>query len=146
MRTVAVVRINDDGTETHYESVIDAAKKNYATPGNISKAVNHGRKCCGHYWKRAEVNSEESDGTFGHNLRKLREESRKSIATLANDLGWNQTKIWQYETKRLNPSASALRKLADYFGVTMDELWGATDVFGYKGSRKVKHESSCTKA
>jgi transcriptional regulator with XRE-family HTH domain len=60
---------------------------------------------------------------FAVRLRRLRRESELSQRDLAAESGVTNTMIAFYELGHTRPSADAIAKLADAFGVTMDELW-----------------------
>lgn len=55
-------------------------------------------------------------------IRKLRKEKNISQVKLAEYLGVHQTAISQWETGRTNPDLATAKKLAAYFGVTLDYL------------------------
>lgn len=50
-----VIRIDDDGNEVRYENAKSAARDMYAGGGsNIYKALKHGGKSYGYYWRYAD--------------------------------------------------------------------------------------------
>ena len=55
-------------------------------------------------------------------IRKLRKEKNVSQVKLAEYLGVHETAISQWETGRTNPDLATAKKLAAYFGVTLDYL------------------------
>ena len=62
--------------------------------------------------------------TFGERLRSRREADERSLAWVARKAGISKTYLWELERGRADsPSALVLERLADLFGVTMDELW-----------------------
>ncbi|MBQ4517230.1 MAG: helix-turn-helix domain-containing protein [Clostridia bacterium] len=65
---------------------------------------------------------------FGSNLKSLRKAKGLNQNELAAKLGTSKTNISNYETGYSNPPASTLKKIADFFDVTMDELFGKTIV------------------
>lgn len=69
----------------------------------------------------------ESD--FPRRLRLLREEKRplRSMAVTSELIGLPAGMIRKYERGERKPKADTLAAIADYFGVSMDYLWGRTD-------------------
>lgn len=61
---------------------------------------------------------------FPQNLKKLRERRRISRRVLSELCGLSKNRIARYERGEQAPTGEALESLADFFGVTMDELWG----------------------
>ena len=61
---------------------------------------------------------------FSQNLRKLRERRRISRRVLSELCGLSRNMISRYERGERVPPSDVLKLLADFFGVTMDELWG----------------------
>lgn len=59
---------------------------------------------------------------FGINLKRLRKAKGLNQDELAAELGTRKSNISNYETGYSNPPASTLKKIADFFDVTMDEL------------------------
>lgn len=66
---------------------------------------------------------------FPKRLRKLREEKRplRSMAVTSELIGLPPGMIRKYERGERKPKADKLAAIADYFGVSMDYLWGRTD-------------------
>ena len=60
-------------------------------------------------------------------LKQLREARGVSQLKLAMDLGLNQNSISRYETGEREADYETLLKFADYFGVSLDYLFGRTD-------------------
>lgn len=58
------------------------------------------------------------------NLKKLRQESRKTQLELATALGLNRSTYNGYEQGFSEPNTDTLIKLADYFGCSVDYLLG----------------------
>ena len=56
------------------------------------------------------------------NIKRLRKKMGLSQQQLADALGFWQTNITGWETGRNEPSLFSLILLADFFGVTLDEL------------------------
>ena len=61
---------------------------------------------------------------FPERLRKLRESKRMKRCVLAELCGMNKSMISRYERGEMEPKATALAALADFFGVTTDYLLG----------------------
>lgn len=59
---------------------------------------------------------------FGNRLRTLRTSRRLSRQTLAETMGVSITTIYKWENGFAQPNIQAMGRLADLFGVTMDEL------------------------
>lgn len=59
-----------------------------------------------------------------YRLQKLRNEQNKTQKEIANILGISYQAYAHYEKGRREPSPEQLKKLADYFGVTVDYLIG----------------------
>ena len=57
-------------------------------------------------------------------LKELRKKKKISQLKLALDLNMNQNTISRYETMEREADYETLRKLADYFDVTLDYLLG----------------------
>ena len=62
--------------------------------------------------------------TFSTNLRTLREAEKLKQSELAQKLGVTQRKVSYWETGKVEPSLEDLWKLADFFGLSVDELIG----------------------
>lgn len=63
---------------------------------------------------------------FGERLKELRIEKGVGQNKLAKDLGLSNASISYWENGKQEPSASAVYKLALYFGVSADYLLGLT--------------------
>ena len=59
---------------------------------------------------------------FGKKLMKLRQSRNLRQEDLAKVLGVSRTTISYYEGKAKNPTTEFVRKIADYFGVSTDQL------------------------
>ena len=59
---------------------------------------------------------------FGKKLMKLRQSRNLRQEDLAEVLGVSRTTISYYEGKARNPTTEFVRKIADYFGVSTDQL------------------------
>ena len=64
---------------------------------------------------------------FAQRLRDLRKENNISQKKLSNYLNFGYTAIANYESGRNQPSLDTVKKIAQYFGVTVDYLIGASD-------------------
>lgn len=78
--------------------------------------------------------------SFGKNLRYLRHKQRVSQEALAEKLGYkNYTTIQKWESNISEPSVERLKLIAEFFGVSMDELLnrdlttGDRDTYGNHG-------------
>ena len=60
-------------------------------------------------------------------LKKLRKEKNISQLKLAIDLNMNQNAISRYENMEREADYETLVKMADYFDVSLDYLFGRTD-------------------
>lgn len=56
------------------------------------------------------------------NIRFLRKRHKLSQQQLADDLGIKRSNIAAYETKNVEPRLSLINKLADYFGVPLEDV------------------------
>lgn len=64
--------------------------------------------------------------SIGARLAELRLRKGKSLQDVADAVQVSKTHIWQMEKGRSeNPSLELLKKLAEYFGVTIEYLMGA---------------------
>lgn len=64
---------------------------------------------------------------FGERLNLLRTRKDISFETLAEAVGTTKSLLWRYERGLSEPGLSALIKLSEYFGVTLDWLAGNGD-------------------
>lgn len=64
---------------------------------------------------------------FADRLKLLRKEKQLSQIQLAEALEVTQRKVSYWETGQLEPDLSALWKIGEYFGVSVDFLLGRTD-------------------
>lgn len=62
------------------------------------------------------------------NLKKLREECKLTQEELANHLGLKRYNISDWEQERTQPDIESIKKLANYFNVSIDYLLGKSDV------------------
>lgn len=61
---------------------------------------------------------------FSKNLRRLRERRGIKRKVLSELCGLSKNMISRYERGERVPPSDVLEQLADFFGVTMGELWG----------------------
>ena len=64
---------------------------------------------------------------FATRLRELRKSNNVSQQKLSKYLNFGYTAIANYESGRNQPSLDTVKKIAQYFGVTVDYLIGASD-------------------
>lgn len=55
-------------------------------------------------------------------LRRLRRQRRLSLAEAAAMLGKSRTTVWRYENGRVNMPSEMLLRLAEFYGVSVDQL------------------------
>ena len=60
---------------------------------------------------------------FGARLSRLRAGRGQTYVTVALETGISLAYVWSLSKGLAMPSAATLEKLADYYGVTMDDLW-----------------------
>lgn len=70
---------------------------------------------------------EEHRRIFAKRLKSMRKRNRQTLGILADLTGMSAETIRIYESGKATPSAGNLHSLADFFDVTMDYLWGASD-------------------
>lgn len=63
-------------------------------------------------------------GGFPQRLRELRERKRVSRRVLSELCGLSKNMIARYERGERVPSIADAAVLADFFGITLDALWG----------------------
>jgi len=73
--------------------------------------------------------ADDSEG-FGSRIKRLRKESGLSMVDFANRFDVTKPTLWKWETERARPRQAVLRKLADHFGMSEQEL-----LFGRQGAR-----------
>lgn len=66
--------------------------------------------------------------TFKDRLKQLRNEKNLTQEELAKYIGTTRATLASWETGRREPDMETLRKLSDYFNVTLDWLIGNTDI------------------
>lgn len=65
---------------------------------------------------------------FGENLRKLRKEKNLTQKQLAEHLGVTARTIGYYESGQRFPSPETINRIADFFDVSLDWLFGRTNI------------------
>ena len=65
---------------------------------------------------------------FSQNVRILRENDKLKQSELAQKLGVTQRKVSYWETGKIEPNLEDLCKIADLFGVSVDELIGRSPI------------------
>lgn len=63
----------------------------------------------------------DSEG-FGSRIKRLRKQSGLSMVDFADSFGVTKPTLWKWETERARPRQAVLRKLADHFGMSEQEL------------------------
>ena len=66
-------------------------------------------------------------------LKELRQNKKKEVKEIANFLNITEQAYYKYESNKNEPSLTNLKKLADYYGVSLDYLVGRNfnNEFGY---------------
>lgn len=64
------------------------------------------------------------DEGFPNRLQTMREKRGISRRILSECCGLSKNSIGRYERGEKEPKASALKSIADFFGVSMDDMWG----------------------
>lgn len=64
---------------------------------------------------------------FPRRLRRLREQKKKTQQVVGDFCGVSRSMISVYESGEVEPTASVIRKLANYFDVSSDYLLGLTE-------------------
>lgn len=60
---------------------------------------------------------------FPQRLQRLRERRKMDRGALGECCGLSKATISKYERGEREPTSGSLEKLADFFNITMDELW-----------------------
>lgn len=66
--------------------------------------------------------------TLGQRLKELRKERGKTQAQIGKLLNVSNVSVSGYENDTREPDSAALKKLSDYYGVSIDYLLGNTDM------------------
>lgn len=83
---------------------------------------------------------------FAVRLKMLRENRDLSLADLSEKVGLVKSLLWRYENGKSEPGLSALKVLAEFFGVTLDWLAGNGDSNDIQYSNKKAYSSAINKA
>jgi DNA-binding XRE family transcriptional regulator len=75
-------------------------------------------------WRRAPRNKTgyQRHATWSCNLRDVRESKRLSLLDVSKAIGISNTALWQIE-KGGDPMLSTVRKIAEFYGMDVWELW-----------------------
>ena len=65
---------------------------------------------------------------FGKRLKELREEKELSQQQLALEIHYSQSTISDWENDRIDPTATTVVAVADYFDVSTDYLLGRKEI------------------
>ncbi|MCL2846477.1 MAG: helix-turn-helix domain-containing protein [Firmicutes bacterium] len=65
---------------------------------------------------------------FGERLRELRTERKLSLREVGKIVGVSHAAIARYEQNETQPKFETVDKLANFFGVSTDYLFGRTDI------------------
>lgn len=71
--------------------------------------------------------SQLSSESFGDRLRQLRKEKGLSLVEFAHRMKVSRPTVWSWEAGKSAPRASKVARLLDVIGVTMEELYGASE-------------------
>lgn len=66
--------------------------------------------------------------TIGQNIRRLRKNLKMSGCVVAVEIGVQKTVYYRWETDEVTPSLLNAISLADFFGCSVDELVGRTEI------------------
>ena len=62
--------------------------------------------------------------TFGENLKEFREKSGLNKLQLSQEIGTSHQNVCRWENNECSPSIDFCIKLADFYGISLDELVG----------------------
>lgn len=79
---------------------------------------------------------------FGQRLKELREEKNLKQTDISEKLNITQTSYSYYEKEKRSPDYATLKKLADFFGVSMCYILGETDVRAIPIASNIETEPS----
>ncbi|MFW6312168.1 MAG: helix-turn-helix domain-containing protein [Nanoarchaeota archaeon] len=65
--------------------------------------------------------------TFSERLKNLRKENNITLKQLADDLNTTKSTLSRYENNKREPKAYLIKKIANYFNVSVDYLLGITE-------------------
>lgn len=77
---------------------------------------------------------------FPENLRRLMRERKLSQTSLASSAGISQASISRYLSGEVPPGARELKRLADLFNCSMDELWTGEKSYAETDGKAAKEE------
>ena len=61
---------------------------------------------------------------LGENIKNAREQAQKTVYDVERDIKINHSQLYRWESNQNEPSITQCIKLADYYGVSLDELVG----------------------
>ncbi|MDQ1910383.1 helix-turn-helix transcriptional regulator [Paenibacillus sp. GD4] len=67
---------------------------------------------------------------YGHRIASLRDDRKLTQEELASKVGITRAALSHYENNRREPDYDTIRKIADFFGVSIDYLMGRSDETG----------------
>lgn len=62
--------------------------------------------------------------TIGEHLKYSREQAKKTVYDVERELSINHSQLYRWEANKNEPSITQCIKLADFYGVSLDELIG----------------------
>ena len=65
--------------------------------------------------------------TFSERLKELRKEKKTTLVVLAEYVGVSRSALSRYERGQADANSETLKKLAEYFNVSVDYLVGKVD-------------------
>ena len=103
-------------------------KRNQVSQGNASailRNIIHEARKLGFYNENLEATGMYVDVDF---LRRLRRQRHLSLGQAAKLLGKSRSTLWRYENCRVNMPVRALLELAEFYGVSVDQLTTTKDL------------------
>lgn len=73
----------------------------------------------------------------GEYLKEAREKAEKSIYDVEKELGINHSQLYRWEKNVVEPSIINCIKLAEYYGISLDDLVGRE--YGHYDDSKIKY-------
>jgi transcriptional regulator with XRE-family HTH domain len=86
--------------------------------------------------KNQVYNKEKGGVTMGNNIRTLRKAAGLTMKQFGSMMGVSESTISLYETEKVEPDISMLKKMAEYFGVSIDAL-----LYGNSENKKIQQTS-----
>ena len=83
---------------------------------------------------------------FGRRLKLLRDNGEIPMSKLADAIGSTKAGISRYENGKMEPGITVVRKLAEFFGVTMDWLAGNGDIDDIQYANKKQYSNAINKS